>query len=201
MRKRFLLSLILSAVFTPQLFGQDAFTVPRSNKVIYGQLAFPDGSKVNFVTRDGMWVTVEDRTGFYGFQGIVVNEKTTNFNVHKIIRTVSPTGEVRSATEEIFTPRDIPVGASVRYQVEESARHPQKAGSVRLRPTAVGEWAFALAPIEDPSQLPAMELLATYGVSGNGICCVTCNYRTICANSVTTSCGSCEGGGGGALEY
>jgi hypothetical protein len=30
-----------------------------------------------------------------------------------------------------------------------------------------------------------------------GGCCITCNGATICASSVSTSCGSCGGGGGG----
>ena len=34
-----------------------------------------------------------------------------------------------------------------------------------------------------------------------GACCVTCKDRTICATSVVTSCGSCDGGGGGRIVY
>src|SRR5262245_7668658 len=72
------------ALSTP-VYSQEAFTIPRSNRVILGELILPDktlpGGKfwARFAVRDGTWVTIEDRDKegdyFFGFSGII-NDNT-----------------------------------------------------------------------------------------------------------------------------
>lgn len=164
--------------------------VPRSDRVIKGDLRFPDGTTASFVTRDGTWVTVEDhRTGeFYGFSGVIEKKDSPNFVVYRIKRLDLESSHVDQLTHPQSTPVVGPRGPFVALG---------QSNGVAVRVTGIGEWSFATPAGLDPSQYTASELQVQYA-SGNGVCCVTCDSRTICANSVTTFCGNCSAGGGGA---
>src|SRR6476661_116253 len=80
------LGLVLFPLWT-RAQEQNAFCIPRSDRVISGELVLPNKSgkgredKVRFVVRDGTWVTVEDSKAgyFFAFNGII-NDKTGNPN-------------------------------------------------------------------------------------------------------------------------
>lgn len=185
--------------------AQSAFTVPRSNRVIFGELTLPDKSKVKFVARDGTWVTVEDYKGryFYGFNG-VINEETgeanfvpyeLNFPEGTTVRELmikGPAGPEASSPYVADPRRDVRLGESITYA---------EAKGIKLTVTGKGEWAFAAPFVSDVEQYSEEVLYQKFGVTGVADCCVTCQTRTICATAVETACGSCGSGGGGALEY
>jgi hypothetical protein len=176
---------------SPLLAGEP-FMVPRSNRVIKGDLIFPDGVKFKVAIRDGSWVTVENRKDryYFGFAGII-SPKTArpNFLVYSLLRT-SPED---TAATQIALPQDIPIGKTIRYPI---------ARNIMLSIKGVEVWNFANAPIDDPSQYTELELKKLYGEGSlDALCCLPCDDRTVCASSVSNSCGSCSGGGGGALVY
>jgi hypothetical protein len=175
------------------LYAQDeAFMIPKSDHVIKGELELPDGSKVKFAVRDGQWVTVEDRRAgyFFGFSG-GIDERTSvpNFLLYELTRVKDDT-KAREIPGGLF---NIPVGKSHRYPM---------AKNILLSVKGTEEWQFATAPLADPSQYSPSELKELFGSpeTGDGLCCLSCNQRTICASAVETSCGSCGGGGGGGFE-
>jgi hypothetical protein len=202
------------------LCAEEAFMVPRSNRVIKGELILPDGSPVKFGVRDGSWVTVEDRKEnyFFGFSGVVADPVNPSFLIYQLTRMAGGQTDVRYATEH---PLVIPFGKGVVYS---PVRNPAGgvvgikpitepipislvkkakfgAGTFRLLVNGFEEWQFATAPIDDPSQYSVEELKVLFGdpQTADGLCCVTCELRTVCANSVQTPCGSCGGSGGGGM--
>jgi hypothetical protein len=181
-------------VVAPLHAQEEAFMIPKSDRVIMGELTLPDGYKTNFVVRDGQWVTVEDaKTGYYfGFSG-VIDEKSgqPNFQVYRLTRTSE--GTLAKATTRQL---NVSVGKGVRY-----LKFP-KLHNTSLVVTGDGVWEFASAPIADPSQYTPFELKDLFGglETGNGLCCLSCDQRTVCAAGVSNSCGACGGGGAGGFE-
>lgn len=56
---------------------------------------------------------------------------------------------------------------------------------------------FSVPPIDPRSTRPST-LKKMFGKSGGGTCCVSCSMITVCGDSVTLRCGSCDGG---AMTY
>mgnify|MGYP003622937210 CR=1 FL=1 len=177
--------------------ADQAFMIPRSDKVVRGELTFPDGSKARFDSRDGTWVTVEDRQEhyFFGFSGVVQQANKANFQTYDIIRTSGQDMDVKEQVE-FGANRDVHVGRFVRFP---------GARGIKLSLKGIEEWSFTVPSVENPvaalPNLSPVELQLLYGVgaSTNSVCCVACGDRAVCATRVSTSCGDCSSGGGGAL--
>jgi hypothetical protein len=85
--------------------------------------------------------------------------------------------------------RDIPIGRAVKFA---------NAGGIMLKVTDIGESVFAAPYIADISRYSLEELEKEFGYSTDGMCCITCQERSVCASRVETPCGGCDAGGGGA---
>lgn len=199
----------LSSTFLPTLVSaqQNAFCIPKSDRVILGELTFPNTSgkdgKVRFAVRDGTWVTVEDTKAnyFFAFNGII-NDQTgkPNFVPYRLTRSSGSATKVfeldKSASPSFTSPdlaapsRDIAIGKAVTFT---SAR------GITLKVTGTSERTFAAPYISDLSQYSEQDLDQALGEWGDSVCCVTCQSRTVCASEVDTSCGHCGGGGGGFM--
>ena len=56
---------------------------------------------------------------------------------------------------------------------------------------------YASSSVGPASLLNSLKMTTCLRPVSSGGCCITCESRTVCANSVVTTCGSCDGGGGG----
>lgn len=199
MRQKLLLAVVWILFTLPALASaQQAFTIPRSDRVIYGQLTLPNKSIARFAVRDGTWVTVEVPMAhyFFGFLG-QINDSTElpNFIPFELQRITPYKTKVNELDKTGFNSpdrqdpaRDIAVGQKVTFK---SAR------GIKLWVTGKGESVFEEPYISDASQYSSEELEKGFGYSSSSSCCVTCQGATVCADSVETSCGSCGGSGGG----
>ncbi len=189
--------------------SQDLLGAPRSNQVISGEVVLPGGAKAKFEVRDGTFLTIENlkQNYFFGFTG-TVNPGTghANFVPWRITRMsedevkVTELGRSEIYNSESASPlRDIPIGRARKFLLAQGT-------IIRVQDIKLGE--FATPPIKgvELSSMSKEELQSIwdevqqdYGVFANGGCCVTCQGSTVCASSVSSSCGGCDGGGGGWL--
>jgi hypothetical protein len=200
MREKLLVFAVGSILTLPALASaQGAYTIPRSDRVILGELTLPGGVTARFTVRDGTWVTAEyPKHYFFGFLG-QINDSTDqpNFIPFELRRdktdydriTVNELDKTGFNLRDRQDPaRDIAIGQKVTFS---SAR------GCKLRVTGRGEAVFETPYISDASQYSEEDLEKQFGYSASTNCCITCQGATLCASGVDTSCGSCGGGGHG----
>jgi len=182
---RWLIPGLLLLLVLPSYAGAQPFSIPNSDTQIHGEIELPDGQIATFSRVEGGIVTIRDEaTG--AFYALIANLKDR-----------SP-GQANILTLEI---RDQPEGSQSAEEldqfvlaVDESSRVPTGSGMFAVTLTGINEGRFPSLYLPDgPLELGSKEDLL--GDIFQPLCCVTCNGFTVCADSVSLSCGSCGSGG------
>ncbi len=176
--------------------------------VVKGQITIFDeqgkaDSRATVVVRDGLWATIHSRGHRDGYLALspVIAEETRQPSL--MLFEVSGRPEEEECVQQIGEERTVPVGGvfPINYYTPKAplctGAHPSPLRA-RFQVRGVELWSFPdIRPLPDALKYFAPEeLQIEYGVSGNGICCLMCGSRTVCANQVQCDGMSCNGGGG-----
>jgi hypothetical protein len=162
--------------------GGDVFGIPTSNKVIEGQLSFPASpgtQPIRFTIRDGTMLTlIDERAGLKRtdlWQPSIDGSNLITFNQMRIIDGGKLANEAPSVR--------VPIGKGFDL----SANDPIRLETFRVVTRSPPDIAAVNPQGASPQKIATVD-----GKTGGGLCCITCDGRTICASAVSTSCGSCE---------
>jgi hypothetical protein len=170
--------LLMAASTAPPL----AFGVPRSDRLVRGDIVISGGNLVAFTAREGTIVSIQDASGraAAGLSPAITGDSEVSFLVLEMkgpdLGDVGNFGDVATLQVGTSTPVDTPLGAAVLSVGDVvTAEFPRLAESsgTSLRPS---------------------ELRHRFGRSGGGTCCVTCGGLTACGSGIRASCGACEMG-------
>lgn len=163
------------------------FAIPRSDLVVEGELALPDGTLARFISRDGTMVSVrstEPEGGYwYGFIPVIKKESgAVNFAAY-VISSLPEGGE---EVKEVDPGRDILVGSGEGFSAPTA---------IRINVLDVKGGKFSRAAFVDVNAIHADELQKQFGSMGGGLCALDCGGVSVGANSVSMQCGTCVGEG------
>ena len=183
-----LMSLVLPGGLMAQADDGDARAIPQSKDRIRGSLTTPDGGKFKFDVRDGGMIRIRD--------------DSTGETIGLLATFGEDPGQKDKVTLVEFRITDHPSGAgeSLTWSGQE---YPIDLAEKREEVTQGGFVVNFTKVIEAPEpaarkSLDLFELPPDY--SGSSTCCISCGSYTVCACSVSASCGSCCAGaccGGG----
>ncbi|MDX1996796.1 MAG: hypothetical protein SF066_03675 [Thermoanaerobaculia bacterium] len=183
--------------------------IPRSDRVLQVELTLKrTGSRPALVaqveTREGTLVTVQDQSvqpakmvglqvafpGPDSFTPLILNIQNENhYEVDEdsgfVIEESSLQGSRKQGDVQLFADSSVfTIGSRIKLDSVELLDTIGTSGSF--------EGNFPYHPVVDPRESRPADLRRLFGRAGGGICCVACGSITICATSVTMSCGSCE---------
>ena len=169
----------IMAVFSI-VYGQ--FAVPRSNKIIEGDLSLPSAVSAHFQVREGAMLTVryEEQDRWYGVVPVI--DERNDLKLTTFILEPGPDGP---AVQEVLSSIDAKRGRQTPLSIQ---GYDLAVGITKTFPAK-----FPTIPLVDPRGADPLALQKVYGASGGGLCSLTCGSVTVTATSVVMSCGSCEG--------
>lgn len=165
------------------------FGVPVSDRVVTLQISHPGMSEPAQVqVRDGSMLTISNRDEGYSF-GIAaaIRKDEADMTTVKLLALELIEKEGQRTHIEQF--------ANVELTPDSPAWISKEGMTTGFEVTLgeIGQGRFLAEPLLESSRFSPSELRKIYGTTG-GTCCVTCGPFTICGDSVSLSCGSCDGG-------
>lgn len=163
------------------------FTVPISDKVVSLEISLPGAEDPAFVkARDGSMLTISNREDGYAFSLVpaIVGSADGSPLVRLLALEIHQDGQATDVRQ--FAEEDLTLSTSA--WISKSG-----AGDFEVTLLDTGTGQFPAEPLLDSSRFSPSELRKIYGTTG-GTCCVSCGPFTVCGDSVTLSCGSCDGG-------
>lgn len=190
MNKRLLAAVATFLFIAPILLGTVSaappfvFGVPRSDRVVSGEIGLPGPQPVRFVAREGTVVSIQDSEKHLtaGFSPAILGESQDE--VAFLI--LELTGSDLEDVQQFGTVSTVNTGASSAVDTP--------LGSVVLSVGQVARAAFPPILESSLSGLRPTELRQRFGRTGGGTCCVTCGSLTSCGSAIQMECGACETG-------
>lgn len=182
------LFILFSCIGTGRAEAKAPFGVPVSDRVITLQISHPGMSEPAHVkVRDGSILTISNRDEGYAFSIAAAIRETEDDTTMVELRALNLIEEGARTKIEQFAEAELTRDSPAWISPEGMA----SGFEVTLGEIVQGR--FLAEPLLDASRFSPSELRKIYGTTG-GTCCVTCGLFTICGDSVSLSCGSCDGG-------
>ena len=170
--------LVVMGLIATAIGSSQVISLPGSGKLIDAELRLPQGAAPRVHAREGAMITVRDEKNGHQFGLIpIINNRSGK------------------ATISSFDIIELKGGQEIR----ETSIQAIESGVYKKINQGKGSVDIKLNNVETDSSLKqdqSLGLRKVYGASGGGLCCVSCDSITVCANRVDMDCGSCNASGG-----